>query len=222
MSKENASRRAPTPSLDMAALKFIRMVMASYFMAVALGVISGFEPAVFFSLFLSPDLASTVGSAVVLHFAVLMFFGLFLRLASLYLAIVVLTSALVTHVVTPDVVAIDRLWHEVVLIGGLMLSYCTLSESQLRRQAFIRPRAALRRRITGKVVPRRIARGGAPSTPKIEMPDVVLSFARMQERAAEATRRGTAAPDPAASLRRRETPVADKAEDEVENIFAVA
>lgn len=152
------SRRSPAKRpLDLMALKFIRMVMASYFIALSVDVIQGVNMAVFFAPFMSAPMAEQVGSAVVLYFAALLFFGLFLRLSSLYLAIMMLTSSMMQNFFQSPTGSIDAFWHDLVIVCGLLLTYCTLSPRDLKRQAFIMnymPAPVMH--VAGKVAPRRV------------------------------------------------------------------
>lgn len=164
------SRRAPAKRpLDLMALKFIRMVMASYFIALSVDVIQGVDMAVFFAPFMSEGMAERVGSAVVLYFAALLFFGLFLRLSSLYLAIMMLTSSLMQNFFQGPGGSIDAFWHDLVIVCGLLLTYCTLSPRDLKRQAFIMnymPAPVMH--VAGKVAPRRVTTTAIAAAPREE------------------------------------------------------
>lgn len=170
--------------LDVPALKFIRMIIASYFMATALGLINGFAPGVIFAYYMSPDVAHLVGAAVVLNCSLLLFLGLFVRLASLYLAIVMLTSSIVTHFFGASEAVLTLFWQDLSLVGGLLLLYCTQSERDLRKQAVIvnKPKHFSRGDI-GIVTPRRVKPTGAARQLRLDHSKVSEKLSTVGERA---------------------------------------
>ncbi|MGB3245601.1 MAG: hypothetical protein WBB25_13785 [Sulfitobacter sp.] len=147
-----------TPTIDLSAVKYIRIVIASYIMAVGLGVISGFDANAYFSVFLSAPASLYASKVFVIFCASMLFFGFFLRIVSLCLAIVILASSVQVNLMFPVQGSLDAFWVDLVLICSLLASYCPLSARQLRNQAMICDGPVKRPTLIsgGVVVPRRV------------------------------------------------------------------
>ena len=214
-----ATRSRANRPLGNAALKFIRMVMASYFIALSVDLIAGVDTAIFFTPFMQNDTADLVGSAITLYCAALLFFGLFLRLASLYLAIMVLTASIVQNFFHTPIGNVEAFWQDLVVVCGLLLTYCTLSPREMRRQAFIMqqiPQSA--RDLKGRVAPRRIARTGTEAAPKpLAFSTPTAPPTRAPEPEAEPQAPARARLDPYTKVRSK---YAEFDDDDVVNIFA--
>jgi hypothetical protein len=152
-------RRAPNVSqTDIYGLKFIRMIIASYCIAVSLGVIGGFNTSVLFAPFFSPELASLLGSTFVLYCAALLFLGLFLRLTSLWLAMAILSSGLDSFLFATEASSIDMFWRDVVLASAVLLNYWALNENARNKQSTFRLHKPVRRVMQGaKIKPVRVS-----------------------------------------------------------------
>ncbi|AXI46721.1 hypothetical protein C1J03_12235 [Sulfitobacter sp. SK012] len=151
------SRNAPT--VDIIALKYIRIVLASYILAIGLGLINGFDANAYFSGFLSHPTSLYVSKVFVSFCALMLFFGFFLRLVSLSLAIVILASSIQVNLIVPIQGSVDAFWADLVLICGLLACYCPLSARQLSKQAVVKsgPSTSAAPKGNGqKIAPRRV------------------------------------------------------------------
>lgn len=158
-STNRTSRNAPI--IDLSAIKYIRVIIATYIMAVGLGLLNGFDVNAYFGSFMSNPLSLYAGKVFVTFCAIMLFLGYFLRFVSLSLAIVILASSVQLNLITPVQGSIDAFWTDIVLICCLLACYCPLSARQLRKQALVKL-APMTGKVTAvgsqKVVPRRVSR----------------------------------------------------------------
>lgn len=101
----------------------LRVLIASYFLAVALTVIPGVEYAALFSYFLPPSAAGIVAAGLVSVLTVSIMLGLATRLCAVVLALMTVYASALHVIAAVDVTAIARLWSDLALVGGLMLLY---------------------------------------------------------------------------------------------------
>lgn len=151
------SNRAPT--IDLSALKYIRLVVASYVMAIAFGIINGFDPNLYFSNFLPHPISLYVSKVFVVFCALMLFFGYFIRAASLYLSIVIFASSFQENFIFPVSGSIEALFTDLLLVGGLLSCYGPLSARQLRKQAVFgrwQRKVRIDRFKKARVTPRRV------------------------------------------------------------------
>lgn len=184
------SNRAPI--IDISALKYIRMVIASYVLAIALGIINGFDANLVFSTFLSHPMSLYVSNVFVLFCGLMLFTGYFLRSVSLYLAIVIFAATFQANFLAPVGGSLDALFTDVLLIGGLLACYFPLSQRQLRKQACFgtwQRKARIARARKTHVMPRRVTCSHPtrkrPSTTNTER--AVQGLMNMASKAAEQT-----------------------------------
>ncbi|MEO0944178.1 MAG: hypothetical protein AAFY06_04965 [Pseudomonadota bacterium] len=96
-----------------------RLLIVSYFVAMALGQISSIEVARLAETFLPPEQASLVMSGLILALAGMVLFGFFRRPAALVLALIVFWSSYITLFSGGG---IEAFWRDLALIGGLLLT----------------------------------------------------------------------------------------------------
>jgi uncharacterized membrane protein YphA (DoxX/SURF4 family) len=157
--KPKTLRARSTQRVDLTAIKYIRIVIASYIMAVGLGMIQGFDASVYFSNFLTYPLALYASQVFVVFCALMLMFGYLLRHASLCLTIVILASSAQVNLIAPVQGSLDAFWADLVIACGLLACYWPLSAGQLRKQAFVQStpnRSTFKTEGTQKIVPRRV------------------------------------------------------------------
>ncbi|MFT5785341.1 MAG: putative membrane protein YphA (DoxX/SURF4 family) [Ascidiaceihabitans sp.] len=211
--KKRISRN--TPTLDLSAVKYIRVILATYIMAVGLSLLNGFDVNAYFASFLSHPLSLYVGKVFITFCALMLFFGYFLRLVSLCLAIVILASSVQYNLVMPIEGSIDAFWNDVVLICGILACYFPLSAHQLRKQALIKIGPMTGGAKLGgsrKVVPRRVSHLNKTLTD-------ILSINEVGQKLSERTS-GSEPQDRLADRYDSLRPKQEKSNDEVINIFA--
>lgn len=145
-------------SLNFLGLNLIRIVIGSYLVAVSLGVIQGFDHAALFRPLIPGVWANLAGTAVLFGLAACFIAGIHLRIFALALALFVLASSLTAMVSRFDAGAASVLWHDLVLVCAILLSYAPLRRRELRHAALIlrlRARRFGRRRTRG-IRPRRV------------------------------------------------------------------
>jgi uncharacterized membrane protein YphA (DoxX/SURF4 family) len=149
----------------------VRILISSYFIAVALGLIEGTDGSVLMALFLPPDLAGFAGSALVFALAYLVLMGVWMRPAALLLGMVLFWSSYIINFGPQGPLEVGDFWRDLALIGALMMTY-NASPRARRRSAILRRTPRVRKIKPGDpVLPRRIsptrpeavARGRLPS-----------------------------------------------------------
>ena len=102
-----------------AASHITRILILSYFIALATGLIGGAEISRLATPFLPPDMAFYLTSGLVLALSILVVVGIFRRPAALILALIVFWSSYITLFANGD---INGFWRDLALIGGLLIS----------------------------------------------------------------------------------------------------
>lgn len=146
---------AKTPhNLGQNGQNLVRVVIASYFLAVSLGLIPGTVARPLTATFLPDPWADIAGRAVIFSAAYLVLAGAWLRISALLLATVLFWSSYIENAGSGD---LGAFWRDLALIGALILTYTqTLPRAAARRSALRwTPRA---RRVTPAqtIVPRRV------------------------------------------------------------------
>ena len=100
----------------------VRLLIVSYFVALALGVIEGTDVSVLVSAMLPQALAGFVASGVVLALSVSILVGWHRRTSALVLALALFWSSYVAMMGSPDA-QLGAFWRDLALIGALVLSY---------------------------------------------------------------------------------------------------
>ncbi len=143
--------------LDHTGLNLIRIVVGSYFLAISMGLISGFEPMALFIAFLDPLYADLAGTMTLFSLTVVYMTGYQLRLSCLALALFVLASSLAQNFVYLQSGTISDFWRDLTLVCAVLLSYSSLRRSELRKAALVgRHRISGPRRLGQTIVPRRV------------------------------------------------------------------
>lgn len=213
--KNRISRNAPV--VDLSALKYIRIVLATYILGVGLGITDGgFDANTYFSGFLTHPTSVYVSTLFVTFCALMLFFGYMVRFVSLSLAIVILASSIQTNWILDAQGSNEAFLTDLVLVCALMANYCTLSPRQLRKQALISSSPAMKpvdSAATGRVVPRRVS--GTSSTPDTA-PRLSFETSPAAAHSADPKTQGAVATQRVRPSR----PSREEPEDDVINIFA--
>jgi len=146
--------------VDQIGINLLRVVTGTFFMAVALELVDGFNPAILFRPLLDPALAEAVGATALLTLAIWFMVGAALRLAALSLALFVLVSSFTANFIAAPVENLSAFWYDLTLCCGVLLSYLTLDEKRLRRASVFSLQARINRiAAQRRVKPRRVAPG---------------------------------------------------------------
>lgn len=126
----------------------IRIVIGSYFAAVALGFAAGVNPTALFKAFLTPAMADLVGSTILLSAAIGFMLGAGLRLTALTLALFVFASTLVQNFVhfTPE--NVSGFWRDLAMICAVLSTYAYQSEQTQFAIVTPRPQPIRPRRVS--------------------------------------------------------------------------
>lgn len=150
--------------IDYPGLNMIRVVIGSYFMAIALGLISGVAPPALFLSITDPGTADLVGTVVLFSVTAAFMLGLYLRLTSLMLAIFIFASSVTQNLVLAETALVEPFWRDLTMVCAVLLSYSCLKRSEVSRAALVMRRGTAQRLTVDQfVVPRRVTTGAAPS-----------------------------------------------------------
>ncbi len=164
--------------LDHTGLNLIRIVVGSYFVAISMGLISGFEPTALFIVYSNPVLADLLGTMVLFSLTVIYMTGWQLRLSCLALALFVLSSSLVQNFLLSQAGTISDFWRDLTMVCAVLLSYSSLRRSEIRKAALIgRHRIAGPRRLGHKIVPRRVTLDDTARATSRPMQDIPMLMA---------------------------------------------
>lgn len=151
---ERTSRSLNQGGLGQSGQNLVRIVIASYFVAVSLGLIPGTAAWPLTATFLPEPYADLAGKVVIFTTAYLVLVGAWLRVSALLLATVLFWSSYIENAGSGN---LEAFWRDLALIGALILTYTqTLPRAAARRSALRwTPRA---RRLTPAqtIVPRRV------------------------------------------------------------------
>ncbi len=100
----------------------VRLLIVSYFIALALGVIQGTDVSVLATAILPPSVASLVMSGIVLLLSGLILIGWHRRAAALVLALAMFWSSYLAMMNAPDQ-NLGAFWRDLALIGALVMTY---------------------------------------------------------------------------------------------------
>lgn len=156
---------ARNPGVDQIGLNLLRIVTGTYFVAVALALIEGVDPAALFRPLMGAANAETLGASLLLALAIWFMLGTALRLAALSLALFVLFSSFTTNFVTAPVENLSAFWQDLTLACAVLLSYLTLDTRDMRRASIFAHRARMRRiAAQRRIKPHSVASGTDPVT----------------------------------------------------------
>jgi uncharacterized membrane protein YphA (DoxX/SURF4 family) len=156
-------------NLNQSGQNLVRIVIASYFVAVSLGFIPGTAALPLTEPFLPEPYAEAASTAIVFATAYLVLIGAWLRFSALLLATVLFWSSYIENAGAGN---LEGFWRDLALIGALILTYTqTLPRAENRRAALRWSRRVRKITPTRIVAPRRPAATAArPTPPAAEMP----------------------------------------------------
>lgn len=194
-------------TLNATAQNLLRIVIASYFLAVALNLIPGTSLTILAEQVLPIEVAEPLSAMAVFALAFLVMIGLYMRPAALVLGLMTLFASYLQMIELGVADELGTFWRDLVLIAALMLTYAENAPRDYRM------RGAIRRKVT----PRRITPAEQPHRPR---PATVAVSAPVQNMV---TRESFAdhLPDPIVFASHRRTP-ANAVPGPVENIFVDA
>ena len=108
-----------TSSQAFAASHVTRILILSYFVALAMGLINGAEMSRLTAPFLSEPDATYLMSGIVVALSALILFGVFRRPAALILSMILFWASYMTMYANGD---LTGFWRDLALIGGLLMS----------------------------------------------------------------------------------------------------
>lgn len=153
--------------IDHTGLNLIRIVIGSYFMALSLGLIEGFDHRAIFLSMSDPHMADLLGTVLLFSCTVAFMAGVELRLSSLMLAMFVLCSSVVENLLHFHPDDISNFWRDLALTGGVLLSYSSLRPADLRRASVVGRRYVSRVvKDSEAVQPRRVTSNGPANSRK--------------------------------------------------------
>lgn len=122
-----------TDYLSQSGQNLVRIVIASYFLAVSLGLIPGTVAWPLAAPFLPEPYAELAGKVVIFTTAYLVLVGAWLRVSALLLATVLFWSSYIVNIGSSN---LEAFWRDLALIGALILTYTqTLPRAASRRSA---------------------------------------------------------------------------------------
>lgn len=152
-----AATKDSSENLSQTGQNLIRVLIASYFIAVSVGMISGTDATPLAATFLPPVQAQFVGSATLFILGYMVMTGIWLRPAALILGLIIFWSSYIVNFGTGATAVVGDFWRDLTLVGALMLTYMKSTPRAAQRRAMIRWTPRVRHIQTGtKVAPRRV------------------------------------------------------------------
>lgn len=140
-------------ALDQTGQNLVRILIASYFLAVAIGLIPGTGIAPLSAQILPADQAAIAGNGALFALAYLVLVGAWLRFSALLLATLVFWSSYIAHMG----VNLEAYWRDMALVGALILTYTQTQPRAERRRSALRWSPGVRRiDATAPIRPRRV------------------------------------------------------------------
>ena len=124
--------------IGQAGQNLLRILIASYFIAVAIGLIAGTDATPLASVYLAPEPAALLGRSAFFILGYLVMTGIWLRPAAMLLGIIMFWSSYILHFGPGATGPLGDFWRDLALVGALMLTYARLSPRGLRRSSMIR------------------------------------------------------------------------------------
>lgn len=117
----------------------VRMLIASYFIALSLGAFPGTDISALLDEFLKPRLSAVLTHGTVFVLSTMILFGIHRRMAALVLAILVFWASYMQLMASPDSDVLGAFWRDLALMGALIMTYAEApSEDDVRTLEFLR------------------------------------------------------------------------------------
>lgn len=127
--------------LSSAVQNMLRIVIASYFLAGAIGIIPGTDLTPLFAHFIPIDAARLAGGALVFALAYLVMIGVWLRGAALTLGILTFCSSYVKMLELGMASELGGFWRDLALIAALILTYAETDPRNYAKRTPVRRQA---------------------------------------------------------------------------------
>lgn len=130
---------------------WLRILIASYFIAVALRIIPGTDFSALIRLIADPQTANLLTAVTVFSLSYMVMIGCYLRAASLLLGLMTFFAAFIGFVGTTGGADLSAFWRDIALVAALMLTYVNDTERapeakpEAPRAANVTELAAIRR-----------------------------------------------------------------------------
>lgn len=132
-------------TLNATAQNLIRILIASYFIAVSVGLVPGTDITKVFGQLLPEPVARPVAVLFFFGLSYMVLIGLWLRGAALLLALTVFWSSYLTMLDLGLQEQLGSFWRDLALIGALMLTYAEPAPRSHRRRGLTRTKAKARK-----------------------------------------------------------------------------
>ncbi|MBO6603485.1 MAG: DoxX family protein [Roseicyclus sp.] len=132
-------------TLNSTAQNLLRIVIASYFLAVGLNLIPGTSLTPLLAQVAPEQLAAPLASLVVFSLAFLVMIGLYMRPAALILGMMTFLSSYLTMLELGVADELGAFWRDLVLVAALMLTYAENAPRDYRMRKMIRHKVTPRR-----------------------------------------------------------------------------
>lgn len=123
----------------------IRILIASYLMAVSVGIAPGPDLVAVFAQLMPETAAMTLGTAVMFMLAYAMMAGLWLRTTLLVLATMIVGTSFMENFILAETPDLGQIWQDIVVLCALLQNLIHLSNRQLRKTAILRRHKPVRR-----------------------------------------------------------------------------
>ena len=147
----------------------IRIVIGSYFAAVALDFSVGVDPAALFAPMMPYAMADLVGSALLVAAAIGFMLGAGLRISALTLAVFVIASSLAQNFVSFAPGNVSGFWRDLAMVCAVLSAYA--HQTDRTEVALITPRPQ-------PIRPRRVSIAARKDHTETAQPDSALVFSR--------------------------------------------
>ncbi|KAA9009051.1 hypothetical protein [Histidinibacterium aquaticum] len=148
-------KRASDDAIKTTGLNLIRILLASYLIASALGLAQGPHGGPLAAPFLGEELGRSVGGGVYFLLAFFLLCGIKLRVMALSLAAMTLASGFV--MIFAHNALLEVFWRDLAIVAALMLTYLAPDRRALKHSAIFRRSPKVRRvEMSDRIVPRRV------------------------------------------------------------------
>lgn len=125
-------------------LSLLRTVLASYFIALALGLIVSTDITLLPKLILGENQSNFIANTVVFILAYLVLMGIWLRPAALLLGGYFFVSSAYSTFPNMSPEAMSNFWRDIAILSGLMMTYFQAAQREYRQTAVIRTTTKIR------------------------------------------------------------------------------
>jgi len=125
-------------NLNQTGQNLIRVLIASYFDAVSVGMINGTNATPLVAVFLPDAWAHFAGSSIIFVLAYMVMTGIWLRPAAMLLGLIMFWSSYILNFSPEGPIMVGDFWRDLTLVGALMLTYVKSGPRASQRRAMFR------------------------------------------------------------------------------------